>query len=405
MVNRHTDVKPVPHHTSLPPLPAIPWDEIGQHAPEIEKFDYLGPDAPLPHADIVVITWTMAEWSALDHVFLSSDTARSRYDRNWETNWHLYSKGAPEIHSEFASSPLWGRFQLVKIKNQSGDDLSVLLFKSDAHLAHPNWIDGLLEMMKHIIDDVQPKQIYSIGTAGGSSVKERLGDTAITNSGHIELKKPENVHVDWNNTTITCKRWFPSLDLISKVEDKLLFPLNKAVTTDELNYLLYRLHDSTPGSENFGLDDLVNEALDPKNLKDPKGLNKKDIPLLTTDFYYIASGDDASKYCVLEMDDTVVGHAAGKAEIDYAFLRNVSDPVVPATTSDGKEIPSAVRDGWSGLIYQNFGLYTSFNGALLTWATIAGAESDPLTSKASTDKKGTEDHDSRLQSTSSKSSR
>jgi hypothetical protein len=31
-----------------------------------------------------------------------------------------------------------------------------------------------------------------------------------------------------------------------------------------------------------------------------------------------------------------------------------------------------VRDRWSGLIYENFGLYTSFNGALATWSAIAG---------------------------------
>ena len=33
-------------------------------------------------------------------------------------------------------------------------------------------------------------------------------------------------------------------------------------------------------------------------------------PLLTTDYYFIASGDDAAQYAVLEMDDGVIGYVA-----------------------------------------------------------------------------------------------
>jgi hypothetical protein len=31
-----------------------------------------------------------------------------------------------------------------------------------------------------------------------------------------------------------------------------------------------------------------------------------------------------------------------------------------------------VRKRWSGLIYETYGLYTSVNGAIATWATLAG---------------------------------
>lgn len=325
-------------------------------------------DDPLPKADIVVITWTSAEWSALDHVFLNSNTKRYPSSRAFEKDWIQYSHKAPQ--SKF--SPLWGYYRMVKIKSAGGKTFDVLLFKSSAHLAHPPWIKGLSEMMTHIIDEARPERIYSIGTAGGSSESENLGDTAITNAGHIKLQKPENDGVDWNNQTFTCKDWFPSFDLIPDVEKQLLFPLNNVVTNAELAYLLCKLHKDNPDSKPFGLDDLVNAPLQPLNLHSPKGLNKKDVPLLTTDFYFIASGDEAAQYCVLEMDDTVIGHDAGARDVNYAFVRNVSDTVVPAKTSSGKAIPAGVREDWSGAIYTNFGLYTSFNGALLTWATIAG---------------------------------
>lgn len=42
---------------------------------------------------------------------------------------------------------------------------------------------------------------------------------------------------------------------------------------------------------------------------------------------------------------------------------------------DKKTILEPIREEWSGYIYSNFGLLSSLNGALTTWATIAGDES------------------------------
>jgi len=51
-------------------LPPIDWASIGAHAPAPVSQTYKGSDAPLPAVDIVMFTWTSAEWSAMDHVFL-----------------------------------------------------------------------------------------------------------------------------------------------------------------------------------------------------------------------------------------------------------------------------------------------------------------------------------------------
>ena len=377
--NRNTDVTAVPHRESFPPLPAIDWKRVGREAPGRTDVEYKGPEAPLPKADIVVITWTSAEWSALDHIFVNSDSSRYHSDRSFEKHWLQYSREAPKV----GFSPLWGYYRLTKIKNAKGKELTVLLFKSSSHLAHPPCIQGLEKMMGHIIDDVKPDRIYTIGTAGGSSLAENLGDTCVTNSGHMKLWTegdsshppgcPDNAkNVDYNNKTITCKDWFPNMDLVPQVEKQLLFPMSNVVTNQELVYLLYELHQADPKSADVGLEDLVNAPLTPSNLHSPRGLNKKDIPLLTTDYYYIATGDDAAEYCVLEMDDTVIGHACAEKKVDFAFVRNISDPLVPAKTASGKEISNSIRGDWSGSIYKNFGLYTASNGALITWATIAG---------------------------------
>ena len=347
------------HH---PDLPVINWKKIGEEAPKVLSVNYEGPNASLPKADIVVITWTSAEWSALDHVFVRSSQTRNPYDEKWRNKWNLYSKGAPE--SEF--SKLWGYFRLVEIKGQT-----ILLFKSDTHLAHPPYIEGLTQMVQAIIADAQPRQIYSIGTAGGSSLNEMLGDTVVTNCGHIILKKEENSATPYNNQTVSCK-WFPSLKLQKKVTDNLLMPLNLVLNTNELDYLIDKLHKEKPKSSSLTLTDLVNKPLNPRNLKVPRILPCKNIPLLTTDYYFIANGNDASEYCTLEMDDTVVGHVAKEEKVDFTFVRNISDPIVATYDETGAAIPDDIRDEWSSLIYETCGLYTSFNGALATWACIAG---------------------------------
>lgn len=374
MSNRFEDAKPKPCQSpeTLPPLPVIDWSLIGQQAPEIVNLKDPSKDSPLPKADIVVVTWTSAEWSALDHVFVNSDKERHRTSSTFRKEWHLraydkYIEGA--YH-------LWGFYRMVKIKNANGVELNVLLWKSSAHLAHPPFCKGLIQMVQLIIDEAKPQRFYTIGTAGGSSVSEKLGDTVITNAGHIIIKKAQNKPCDLNGKNVSCKSWFPSFDLIPEVEKKLLFKMNTVVNKAELEYMLCRaVNDPQKGNPDWAkykVDDLINAAIDVANLSSPKGLNKKDKPLLTTDFYYIANGDDSVQYSALEMDDAVVGMAAGDLKTDYVFVRNISDPIVPDKTKSGESIPTGLREGWSGEIYQNFGLYTSMNGALLTWATIAG---------------------------------
>lgn len=370
MTNRLEDAKPSPCKSveTRPPLPVIDWSKIGQKAPTNVDLNNPSKDTPLPKADIVVMTWTSAEWSALDHVFANSNTERHITSKGFRKEWYWRANDV-KVPGAY---DLWGRYRMVKITSVTGKEYDVLLYKSDAHLAHPPYCEGLIQMVKLILDEAKPKRLYTIGTAGGASLSEKLGDTVVTNAGHILIEKSENKGCNLNDTSVACKDWFPSFDLVSKVEDQLLFKLNQIVTTEELAYLFCKVaQEDTDEAKGVTADDLINEAIDPANLGDPKGLNKQNLPLLTTDFYYIAQPGDAEKYSVLEMDDAVVGYAA-EGLADYVFVRNISDPVVPDKTKDGTPISSKLRGDWSGEIYSNFGIYTSMNGALITWATIAG---------------------------------
>jgi hypothetical protein len=229
-------------------------------------------------------------------------------------------------------------------------------------------------MVGAILADAQPSRIYSIGTAGGANGTQRLGDVAITNSARIVLTLSENTSVNYNNQTFTCTDWFPNTDLVPQVQTDLFLPLSGIATQQKLQSVLQQTQNSSEGKalKPFTLADLLNPALDPANLGSPKAVSFPGIPLLTTDTYYIAPSD--TPYAALEMDDAVIAYVAGQNNVHYAFVRNISDPLIPAETPSGQEIPAAARKDWSSAIYDQFGLYTSFNGALAAWATIAGSD-------------------------------
>jgi nucleoside phosphorylase len=380
MSNRSKDVH-VSNAETLPPLPPIDWSLIGQKAPTIVDLGNPTKDTRLPKSDIVVITWTVAEWSALDHVFVNSDKSRTTSSKEFHKEW---SYRANE-DSSYEGYYLWGYYRMVKITNKNGKDLDVLLWKASSHLAHTPYGKGLERMVEVILEESRPSQLYTIGTAGGASVNECLGDAVFTNCGVVKIQqatspdKPSEKQItnDYlNDATVSCNTWFPSMELFDAVQSKLLFKLDQVVTIDELKEVLKEtIYNPDKGNPKWAgtcdIEDLINEAIDPANLGSPKGLDKKDVPMLTTDYYYIATPKDGEKYAALEMDDTVVGIVAKRMNTDCVFVRNISDPVVPFVKKNGEPFAEGLRNSFSGEIYEHFGFYSSMNGAILTWATIA----------------------------------
>jgi nucleoside phosphorylase len=317
------------------------------------------------------MTWTSAEWSALDHVFLGSAQAGVRDSQTLAGIWHQYSRDVGAYQTDNVGAPLWGYYELVDIATDGGGSKRVLLFKADSHLAHPPWMTGLIQMAQQLQADSGCDWVYSVGTAGGSRESVRLGDVSVTNAAHILLQNQQNLGGPIASDATVTSAAFPATDLFQSAQP-LLFTMDTVVTTAALESALRQLHATAPASAPFQLSDLVNSALDPSNLSQSQILPTPGTPLLTTDYYYIASGDDAAQYAVLEMDDAVIGYAAGQAGKSYTFVRNISDPLVASTAQDGTPIPDPVRNDWSSQIYKEFGLFTSYNSAVATWAAIAG---------------------------------
>jgi hypothetical protein len=370
-----SDTNPFVTMVASTPLPVINWDSIGQAAPVAIELGLRAATDPLPRADIVILTWTSAEWSALDHVFLNSGTERPSQDYSWKSAWKPYTRGANSYVADPQSGALWGFFQMVQITDRSGRPWRVLLFKSNSHLAHAPWIEGLAEMTRCVLADTKPDRIYSIGTAGGARLSQRLGDSVMTNCAMLEVQRPTNTLGGDNGSLFRCQTWYPTTSLLEEVERSLLFKMNHVLTHDALDELYTELqgkHTTDGALDGIQLHDLVNTPLNPDDLGAPRVIAMKDIPLLTTDYYYIAGEGGADAHSFLEMDDAVVAREAELQGVRYAFIRNISDPIVSSRTSSGLVLSDGVRSDWSGLIYNRYGLLTSFNGALATWATIAG---------------------------------
>jgi len=344
------------HHKT--PLPIINWQNIGEQAPlKIALTD----KNTLPAADMAIITWTAAEWSALDHVFINSDQPRDASATSWQAPWRE--------HAIYHDDQLLMYFQMVKITTENNTTKNVLLVKSEVHLAHYPFIIGVSEMVQAIIDQSGAKQIISTGTAGGSGVSQTLGDVVLTNAAHIHIKQPINVdHCDYNNQTIISAGVFKQTDLLNTVRANLMMPLdtiwNDALITDSLAEINQRC------KTHYSYQDLVNPPLTPSNLTQVQTQIAGDKPLLTTDYYYIAEPNDGNLYCFLEMDDAVIAKVCKDAGVVSGFIRNVSDPIVATEDQKGNPIPSSVRDDWSGLIYSSCGLYTTFNSALTSWSVV-----------------------------------
>jgi len=233
-------------------------------------------------------------------------------------------------------------------------------------------------MVTQILEQVKPQRFISIGTSGGCNMNSYLGDTVVTNAGYVDLSMPENTKFCPYNHDIIGGTWFPDSNLYDAVKTHLLMPLYKVCTWDQLHSMVANMHKEYPDTVPYILSDLLNELITPGKLDRPNIQLRKNVPLKTTDNYYIAlSSTSDDQYAVLEMDDAILAKLCKDKNIDFAFYRNISDPIVREHDEQGKPIPQSVRDNWSGEIYSNFGMFTSYNGALTCYAGVAGCDVTP----------------------------
>ncbi|MDQ3763065.1 MAG: hypothetical protein M3460_15880 [Actinomycetota bacterium] len=351
-------------------LPVIDWQLTGHPglAPHPVPTTTPTDHAPLPRADVVVITWTSAEWDALHYVFTNSlaPLPQDPDDNDaWRARWHPYrrdfytvftdlwsrrlisaarntAQGAPALR---ASNLRWGSYTLASVGNRT-----VLLFKSELHLNQDGERLPLVQMVRQIIEDTQPMLLLSIGTAGGVADDQALGDVMVTNAAKFRLG--QEFESAAFNTREYRSAWQPPTALFEAADRLLVGVPEFPVTPPTAHY---------PAESR-----LVPEFRQPR-------IVRTDKPILTTDFFEFGTTENRldREGCVVEMDDAVLAmelegiRERGGPDVSYAFVRNVSDPVING------DLPRQLQTAWAVVTYQRQGLLTSYNGAIASWALIA----------------------------------
>jgi hypothetical protein len=334
---------------NTPPLPVIDWSVVGQAAPKVLT---VSPSA-LPLADAIVITWASAEWAALEHVFCSSSSAMPYTDRTTSSysGWTKYSKGLPSGGP--SDWTFWGEWCLVQIGASK-----VLLFKSNTHLDWPgeSYLASLIQLL---IADVKPSIVLSIGTAGGAVTTDHVGTVRAVSAG--TLYEAGAAPGSW---PVYQSSW-KGIDMVlsSPGFAKLLFPV--PTTAEDLASLVSQFNAYY--HESFTLSDLdpggLNQADPSPSIADQTGGSQS---LLTTPTFVVGTtAGQYRTYACIEMDDAIIGQVCKGAGVSFGFVRNISDPVQNAA------LPAKIQGNWGSAIYDCYGFYTSYNGALAAWALLA----------------------------------
>lgn len=335
-----------------PALPPVNYKSVGKQPPKLLPT----PAGKLPQAQAVVISWTEAEWAALNHVFCAGTTSMpysARTRGSW-AGWQRYAANLPSGHP--SQWNYWGETRLVEVTGKP-----VLLFKSNTHFDYPGE-QSLEELIQRLCADVKPHVILSVGTAGGANPEDHVGTVRAVSAG--TLFQSQTPQAKW--TDYKCN-WQASTTVLGSRDFKtLLFPI--PTKTSDLQTLCseYNAHYKT----NYSLADL-----DPVKLNygdpTPQIYNQTGggASLLTTQSFSDPIGTTAGTYkdfTAIEMDDAIIGKACAASHTPFGFVRNISDPVQSAAV-----LAKGGANKWGSMIYDTYGFYTSYNGALAAWAMLA----------------------------------
>jgi len=320
------------------------------------------PGAPLPRADVVVITWTVDEQDALCDVF-TPKVGRARwyrYNRNFAAYEPRIRGGAPARQAQRL-----GSYFPTAIGKRS-----VLCFKSELHLNQDGVSTGtgtatlpVKDLFAQIIAEVQPSLVLTIGTSGSVFEGFTLGDVVVTRAArfrcHQEFRnEPFNDRTFTSDWKIPTRQFRKAEQLMQRFVDDLAEPPVGPPTKRYLG--------------------------DAKLLRTPANrprirLDGRDMPafhpILTTDYFeYGTSANHLdAEGAAVEMGDAVLGLVCSELEHPprWAVVRNMSDPLINGDLP-ARDYHLNLQTTWAVGYYTAYGYYTSVTGALAAWAIVAG---------------------------------
>ena len=315
-------------------LSPIPWPTGEQPAPY--KLSSHSSDKPLPHCDVLIVTWTVEEAKALSDVLtpgFNSKTTWYSYTENFASYQPMLTARSPARKSKRL-----GRYFMTKIKNKT-----VLCFKSELHMSTDGIELPVHLLWQQIITDSTPGKVITTGTAGGIGGNANLGDVVI--SKHVRFD---------------CTKTFKSQSFAKEVfvaENALQTPKNTAVTKALLAANSARLPVNSP---------------EPAFFDDTDAYTK--VPgVVTTDFFAFDNIQDTYKLqelgSAVEMGDAVLPLAISglkNSRPSWICIRNASDPQIKDKVSLEEQKKKAAQ------IYEQYGYWTTVCSAIACWATVVG---------------------------------
>lgn len=316
---------PIPWPTGLAPTPTRPT-----RAPATT--------APLPPADVLVVTYTVAEGYALADVLTPGwgSTDWFRYRNGWSALKKTVQTGAPSLERDQAG--LWATTAV-------GDTTAVVV-KSDLHPSTDGAQLPIRALWRQMIEQVRPKLVITTGTAGGVGADTQLGDVIVSR------------HVRWD-----CILRFPDAPFAhtAYASAATLHPAQFSEAQKTLIPVNAAAH-------------LPAAARAPKVVTDSA---RHPASVISTDFFAF---DDVSNHwglrtyqpdaAAVEMDDAALGLACTDLTDPppWFSVRNASDPQMNAPTLAQEKKQAAA-------IYEKYGYWTSIGSVIACWALIAKASS------------------------------
>ena len=330
--------------------------------------------AKLPKADVVVVTWTVAEHNALADTLTPGFGRLTwyRYDRLWNEKYAAQSrKGSPA-----ASSKRLGTYFLTKIGNKK-----VLCFKSEFHLNQDgirnfNGTDQtslpVRDMFIQLIEETECSHILTVGTCGGIQLEHDLGDVLVTRGAKFKCSQ-EFDNAPFNNKTYKSDWQIPTTHF-AKAEE-LMQPFARNLEEPDFG---------PPTKRHTGAAWKLDRKFTPNIIHESGDANDNTLtafhPILTTDFFEFGHSKNFAELwqqgCGVEMGDAVLGLVCKEDVANppkWAVIRNISDPQINADLTD-KPRALNMQAHWAVWYYEAYGYYTSVMSSLATWAIVAGLE-------------------------------
>ena len=324
------------------------------------------PDDPMPQADVLVVTWTVAEVNALADVLTPGQGRNSwyRYARFFDQKYRdKIRPGAPSQKAQRLGS---------YFPTQVGKT-SVVCVKSELHLNQDGISTGegtatlpVKDFFAQMIEEVKPKLVMTIGTSGGVDLDQSLGDACVTRAAKFRLNdefrnEPFNGKTYKSDWEVPTSHLAAGEELMKRYADRLVEP----------GFL--------PPTKRYGYEGPTLENNPPNVPKIWRDGDKMPAfhPVLTTDFFEFGTSSNhlGKEGCAVEMGDAVLGLLCSELPEppDWLIVRNLSDPQI---NGDLPEKPRQLdmQAHWAVWYYEQYGYWTSVCGALATWGVIAGLD-------------------------------